>query len=379
MKQSRLMTMPAPDRRRAPAFPLAAVLAAGLATAVPPAAHADATVRDDHGTLTVPANSPIAGQLTVQPVTLSTPSRAIPIPGAIMAEPSRSLAILPPLTGRIVSLAVAPGDSVTRGQVLAEIVSGDMAQATTDALKARAALDQARRALDRALGVAKAGGAAVRDVEAARSTYLQAAAEEERADARLAALGGQGATGGRMVLRAPVDGIVSAVNSAAGAYISDVTAAIMTIADIRQVWATASIPENQVPLVQVGQQADIAVPALPNQVRRGVIAAIEPVMHADTRTLQARIVLANDDGALKPNMFATVTVQAPQPARIMVPQSALLMNNDQVTVFVETAPHTYVRRIVDIVYDDGALCEVTSGLAAGERIVTQGAVLLNDD
>jgi membrane fusion protein, heavy metal efflux system len=356
-------------------------LAAILPLAAPSSARADtaAMVQNDHGRLTVPANSPMETRLTVAAVTLTTPSRAIPIPGAIQAEPARSISVLAPLMGHIVSLSVAPGDSVTRGQVVAELMSGDMAQATTDEVKARAALDLARRALTRAQGVAKAGGAAVRDIESARSAFLQAQAEEDRASARLVALGGQTDGGGVMKLVSPIDGVVSGVNTAAGAFVTDPTAPLLTIANTRQVWAVASVPENEVGAIRIGQQADIDVPGLPGRVLHGAIAAIEPVLHADTRTLQARVVLANEDGALKPNMFATVTVQAPQPARIMIPQSALLMNNDTVTVFVEVAPHTFMRRAIEIVYDDGDLCEVTSGLSAGERVITKGAVLLNDD
>lgn len=342
-------------------------------------ASASTMVRNDHGLLTVTPDSPLAGRLSVTPVTLASPSRTIPVPGEIRAEPSQSLSIMTPVAGAIVSLPVTAGDHVTRGQVLAELASGDMAQATTDAAKARAGLDYARRALLRAQGVASAGGAATRDVEAARSAWLQAQAEDDRATARLAALRAQPGQGGVIRLTTPIDGMVSAVNTAAGAFVTDPTAPLMTVTGTQQVWAVAAVPENLTDAVHVGQAVDITYPALPGRTTHGTIAAIEPTLHPDTRTLQARVVLANDDDTLKPGMFATVTILTPQPPRIMVPQSALLMNNDTVTVFVEVAPHAYRRRDIEIIYDNGDLCEVTSGLAAGDRVVTQGAVLLNDD
>ncbi|MBB2206177.1 efflux RND transporter periplasmic adaptor subunit [Gluconacetobacter takamatsuzukensis] len=352
-----------------------AILFGGLACA-----RADtAMVRDDHGRLTVAPDSPLAARLSVTSVTLASPSRTIPVPGEIRAEPSQSLSVMTPVAGAIVSLPVSAGDHVTRNQVVAELASGDMALATTDATKARAGLDYARRALARAQGVASAGGAATRDVESARNAWLQAQAEDDRATARLAALRAQPGQGGVIRLTAPIDGTVSAVNTAAGAFVTDPTAPLMTIVGTGQVWAVAAVPENLADTVHVGQQADITVAARPGLTAHGTIAAIEPALQADTRTLQARVVLANDDAMLKPGMFATVTILTPQPPRIMVPQSALLMNNDTVTVFVETAPHTYRRREIEIIYDDGDLCEVISGLSAGDRVVTQGAVLLNDD
>ncbi|MFT8777294.1 MAG: efflux RND transporter periplasmic adaptor subunit [Gluconacetobacter liquefaciens] len=342
-------------------------------------ASASTMVRNDHGLLTVTPDSPLAARLSVTPVTLASPSRTIPVPGEIRAEPSQSLSVMTPVAGAIVSLPVTAGDHVTRGQILAELASGDMAQATTDAAKARAGLDYARRALLRAQGVASAGGAATRDVEAARSAWLQAQAEDDRATARLAALRAQPGQGGVIRLTTPIDGMVSAVNTAAGAFVTDPTAPLMTVTGTQQVWAVAAVPENLTDAVHVGQTVDITFPALPGRTTHGTIAAIEPALHSDTRTLQARVVLANDDDTLKPGMFATVTILTPQPPRIMVPQSALLMNNDTVTVFVEVAPHAYRRRDIEIIYDNGDLCEVTSGLAAGDRVVTQGAVLLNDD
>ncbi len=355
------------------------LLACAILSGVATSAMASAMVRNDHGLLTVAADSPLAARLSVNSVTLASPSRTIPVPGEIRAEPSQSVSVMTPVAGAILSLPVTAGDHVTRGQVLAELASGDMALATTDAAKARAGLDYARRALLRAQGVASAGGAATRDVEAARSAWLQAQAEDDRATARLAALRAQPGQGGVIRLTTPIDGTVSAVNTAPGAFVTDPTAPLMTVTGTQQVWAVAAVPENLTNTVHIGQAVDITFPALPGRTTHGTIAAIEPVLHSDTRTLQARVVLANDDDTLKPGMFATVTILSPQPPRIMVPQSALLMNNDTVTVFVEVAPHAYRRRDIEIIYDDGDLCEVTSGLSAGDRVVTQGAVLLNDD
>ncbi|WP_246402025.1 efflux RND transporter periplasmic adaptor subunit [Gluconacetobacter dulcium] len=355
------------------------LLACAILSGVATSAMASAMVRNDHGLLTVAADSPLAARLSVNSVTLASPSRTIPVPGEIRAEPSQSVSVMTPVAGATLSLPVTAGDHVTRGQVLAELASGDMALATTDAAKARAGLDYARRALLRAQGVASAGGAATRDVEAARSAWLQAQAEDDRATARLAALRAQPGQGGVIRLTTPIDGTVSAVNTAPGAFVTDPTAPLMTVTGTQQVWAVAAVPENLTNTVHTGQAVDITFPALPGRTTHGTIAAIEPVLHPDTRTLQARVVLANDDDTLKPGMFATVTILSPQPPRIMVPQSALLMNNDTVTVFVEVAPHAYRRRDIEIIYDDGDLCEVTSGLSAGDRVVTQGAVLLNDD
>jgi cobalt-zinc-cadmium efflux system membrane fusion protein len=91
-----------------------------------------------------------------------------------------------------------------------------------------------------------------------------------------------------------------------------------------------------------------------------------------------RIVIANADGRLKPNMFATATFAAAQPAQLFVPESALLMNNDSTTVLVEVSPWTFQRRTVLLGDDEGTGTRVLSGLRQGDRVVVKGGVLLND-
>jgi cobalt-zinc-cadmium efflux system membrane fusion protein len=77
-------------------------------------------------------------------------------------------------------------------------------------------------------------------------------------------------------------------------------------------------------------------------------------------------------------MFATVSFMPPQVESLLVPASALLMNNDTTTVFVETKPWTFIRRTIEPGSDIEGQVEVLGGLTAGERIVVKGGVLLND-
>ena len=94
--------------------------------------------------------------------------------------------------------------------------------------------------------------------------------------------------------------------------------------------------------------------------------------------MAVRMIFDNPDGHLIPNMYADVSFQVPQPPAVLVPQSALLMNNDSTTVFVETAPWTFTRRTVDLSYDEGSQVRVVSGLKAGDRVIVKGGVLIND-
>ncbi|MBR0345286.1 MAG: efflux RND transporter periplasmic adaptor subunit, partial [Rudaea sp.] len=224
------------------------------------------------------------------------------------------------------------------------------------------------------------GGQATKDVETAQSLLTQAQAEFDRASSRLTAIGGASGKGGArtVTVSAPIAASVVMLTVAPGQFVNDPNAAMMSLSNVDSVLVTANVPENQVGQVQPGQSVDIALPALPNDVLHGTVQSVDNVLSADTRRQKARIVFANADGKLKPNMYATATFLLPQAAQVFVPQSAVLMNNDSTSVFVETAPWTFERRKVELGADEGDSSRVLSGLNAGDRVVTQGGVLIND-
>lgn len=331
--------------------------------------------------LQVPADSPLRQRLVIQPVQMQHAPHELTFPAVVEADPVHVANVLPALTGRLVQLHVDLGDQVTRGELLAVIDSGDLAQAYADADKARDALGLARKTLERARGVAQAGGAATKDLEAAHSGYVQAHAEFARAQMRLDAVGGKtGNSNGPRPMRvlAPISGTVTALSVSPGMFVNDPTAPLMTIANLASVWVTAQVPEDALGLVAAGQSAQASVPAYPGRVFQGKVSFLSAVLDPDTRRDKVRIAIANPDGALKPNMYASATLAVAQPAQVFVPESALLMNNDNTTVFVEVAPWTFERRTVELSYDEGADARVVQGLKAGDRVVIAGGVLLND-
>lgn len=331
--------------------------------------------------LSVPAGSPLRDRLLVATVGQQTSPHDVSLPATVEANPASTVNILPPLTGKLLELKVRLGDSVKRGQVLATMSAPDLAQAVADAQKARDALDLAQRALVRARGVNEAGSNAAKDVEAAQSSVAQQTAELRRSEARLRSLGADGtgsAAGQVLKIVAPLAGTVTALNAAAGANLNDATAALMTVSNLDSVWVTVNVPESVVGAVAPGQNAVVTLAAYPGRSFSGKVGFVSAVLDADTRRARARIVFANPEGLFKPNMYATAVLGVPQAAQAQVPASALLMNNDSVSVFVEAEPWTFVRRMVELGREDGDSVRIRSGLAAGERVVVRGGVLLND-
>lgn len=335
----------------------------------------------DHGQWHVPEQSPLRSRLIIEPVEEKDVFHALVLPATVEANPAHMVNILPPLTGRVVELRVGLGDHVISGQVLAVIASGDLEQAYADDDKARDTLDLAKKTLEREQGLKKAGAAPDKDIEAAESEYTQALSEFNRAEARLKSLGGSPDSKGssrQMTITAPTGGSITALSVSQGTYVNDLTAAIMTISNLDSVWVTANVPENNVGSVTTGQQVDITLPAYPGKVFHGTVSFINAVLEPDTRRDKVRIAIDNTDGSFKPNMFANVTFHLSEPKAVLVPQSALLMNNDSITVFVEVSDWTFERRTVELGDDEGDNARVIKGLQAGDKVIVKGGVLIND-
>ena len=341
---------------------------------------APAVVR--HGNqIFVPESSALRQRLTVMPAPTRLQSGRITAPGMVEANPVRTVAVLSPGTGRVQSLKVALGDRVQRGAVLAVIDSPDLAQAYDDNDKAASSARLAATNLKRAEEQFKIGATAQRDLDQARSDNAQAVAEYGRTRARLRAIGApEDARGaGRLLtVRAPMNGSVTALATAPGAQINDITQSIMTIADLSVVWVTALVAEKDVAALAPGQDAEVSVAAYPGRPLHGKVLFVPDVIEPDSRRNKTRIAFENPDYALKPNMFTTVTLYGPARTRVVLPSSALLMNNDRTTVFVATAPWTFERRTVEPLLGESTEVPIASGVQAGEQVVVRGGILLND-
>jgi cobalt-zinc-cadmium efflux system membrane fusion protein len=329
----------------------------------------------------VPENSPLRQRLIVLAAPAEPRSAIIRAPGIVESDPARTVSVLPPGAGRVREIKVALGDHVQRGQTLVTIDSPDLAQAYDDNDKAASAAVLAAKNLGYQEAQFKIGAAAQKDLEAAHDANNQAVAEYARTREHLRAIGAPPEARGDarlMTVRAPVTGSVTAFSVARGATINDDTQPLMSITDLSLVWVTALVAENDVASVAPGQAAEVTVDAYPGKTLHGKVLFVSNVIEPDSRRDKTRIAFENPDDLLKPNMFATVTLHGPQLQRVVLPSSALLMNNDRTSVFVATAPWTFERRTVEPLLEESSQVTIASGLKAGEQVVVKGGILLND-
>lgn len=326
----------------------------------------------------IPADSPLRSRLAFAPAATRAAGGKLSLPGVVEADPARTISVLPPLSGRLAELKVALGDRVAAGQVLAVIDSPDLAQAHADEEKAADVLSLAEKTLNRQKQSQEIGVASDHDLDQAKSDYGQALAERNRAQTRLKDLGAQASDHGRLTVRAPAAGSITAITAAQGAMVNDPTQPLMTLADLSVIWVTALVPEHSLGQVAKGQAAEVTLAAYPGKALQGKVSFIADTLDPDTRRDRVRIAFTNPDVILKPNMFATVALKGTETAQVVVPTSALLMNNDTTTVFVETGDWVFERRVVAVSLEEGTEVTVASGLKAGEQVVVKGGILLND-
>jgi cobalt-zinc-cadmium efflux system membrane fusion protein len=324
----------------------------------------------------IPERSPLRTRLSVEPAQAQTTSLRLVLPGVVESDPARTAVVLTPVTGRVVEIKVALGDRVRQGQVVALLDSPDLAQAYDDDSKAGDALQLAEKNLERQEGQVKLGTASTRDLDQARSDATQAKAEYARTQARLRVLGAGHAR--LLAVTAPVGGSVTTLNIARGNMVNDPTQPLMTIADLSTVWVTALVPEKDLGSVAKDQDAEVEITAYPGKQLHGKVLFVSDVLEPDSRRDKLRIAFDNPEVTLKPNMFATVTLQGAKQTHIILPTSALLMNNDRTTVFVATAPWTFERRNVQPQLEEGSTVTLDSGIQPGEQVVVRGGILLND-
>jgi cobalt-zinc-cadmium efflux system membrane fusion protein len=329
----------------------------------------------------VPEGSALRKRLSVMPAPMQAVSPKLVLPAVVESDPARIAAVLTPLSGRLIALKVALGDRVSRGQMLAVIDSPDLGQAYDDDEKAADTFKLTEKNLARQEAQNKLGVASDRDLDQAKSDHAQAAAEYARTRARLKMLGvppEHKASSRLLTVTAPVGGSITTLAVAPGNMINDPTQPMMTIADLSTIWVTALVPEKDVAAVAKNQDAEVSLVAYPDRVLRGKVLFVSDVIEPDSRRNKIRIAFANSDYALKPNMFATVILEGPAHSQVVLPSSALLMNNDRTSVFVATAPWTFERRTVDPQLEEGPSVAIRSGVKAGEQVVVKGGILLND-
>ena len=180
-------------------------------------------------------------------------------------------------------------------------------------------------------------------------------------------------------VHSPFDGVVINMGVREGQYVTPGTE-LYRLADLRRVWVYVDVYEHELPWIRVGDPATMSVAAAPGKVYEGNVASIYPFMDSKTRTVQVRLEFDNADSVLKPDMFASVVLDAGlQVDAVVVPSEAVLRSGDREQVFVVRGEGKFEPREVRLGLSAEGVTQVLDGLESGERVVTSSQFLIDSE
>jgi Cu(I)/Ag(I) efflux system membrane fusion protein len=182
-----------------------------------------------------------------------------------------------------------------------------------------------------------------------------------------------------ITLYAPQSGVIKSLTVRDGFYVKPDTM-MLSIVDLAYVWVKAELFERQVPDVAIGDEVMMAVDYLANKQWSGHIDHIHPMINAKTRTNVVRLRFKNDDGVLKPNMLAYVSIDTDdhQPT-IVIPKEALIRTGKQDRVVLALGEGAFKSIEVTVGRFDRDFAEILSGVAVGEKVVSSAQFLLDSE
>ncbi len=253
----------------------------------------------------------------------------------------------------------APLDAAKRGQPLLELYAPDWIAAQEEYLLAR-----------------RIQGSHANDmVSAARQRMRLAGMSEDH----IRLVESTGKVQARTTVTAPISGVIAELSVREGMTVMT-GAPLFRINGLATVWVNAEVPENAAASVRPGNLVEARTPALPGTVFKGKVGAILPEVNAATRTLKARIELANPAGQLVPGMFATLAF-APAAVKqmLLVPSEALIQTGARSVVMVAQGDGKFLPTDVETGMTANGQTEIRKGLDAGQKVVVSGQFLIDSE
>lgn len=287
--------------------------------------------------------------------------------------------IYPMVSGNVLEVNAELGAYVKKGQVLAKLQSADVSQFLKEYNTAKSNYDIAKRNADNVEQLYKTKFSSENDLVNSRKQLEIASSELDRSSQVLKMYGGaSSASQPLFTVQSPVSGYVVERNVNPNMQIrSDNGNSLFTISNLSDVWVLINIYESDIQAVKIGQTVTITTLAYPGKIFRGRIDNISQVVDNDSKVLQARVVLPNPSGLLKPDMFCTVKLHVEKPERLLaVNPKSVIFSEDKYFVIKDNGNGKYASIPVEVIKSTSKFSYIKANLKDGDRVVTEGALLL---
>lgn len=295
-------------------------------------------------------------------------------------SPGASYALRAPFDGFIERVHVLPGQQVAQGDLLATMRSGEAARLRAELRRVTAQLGAERASLARADRLLRDGAGAQREVQEASARVETLNAELRGIREALSAAQATRGSGDLIELRARQSGDILARNIEPGSRVSPADAdPAFLIGDLERLVAMARFPERSSELLVEGAPCAITIPTLDQAPIQGSVVAVQRAVDPRSRTIRVACALPAPSAQLRLGMALKVSVQLQSEGILSIPRSALLLRRDAYVVLVKRPDDELERRAVVPGQRLGDAIQILSGLALGEQIITEGAVLLDGE
>ena len=359
---------------------LALSLLAGCNDAAQPAPEAPAPILQGNQLRFAPGHP----QLALLGIVSAAPGKAITVelPAKLVWNEERTQRIYPAFAGRVMAIKADVGQPVKSGTLLAQLASPDFGMAQADTAKAGAEARLSQKSLQRQRELFEAGIIARKDLDQAEFDAARTQAEIQRTTARTKLYGaGSGNVNQQLALLAGINGVVVERNLNPGQEVrpdqsGPGTPALFVVTDPTSLWVQIDARESEIGTLKVGSHFELVIPSLGGQKFEGRVTAAADFIDPATRTIKVRGVVANPDRRLKAEMLATARIDRIIGNGVVVPSQAVSLLGSKHAVMVQVQPGVFESREVTLSYQGPRETVVSSGLEAGEQVVSENMLLL---
>jgi cobalt-zinc-cadmium efflux system membrane fusion protein len=336
-------------------------------------------------TETVEVDQNMMANLHVEQVHEQALRRLLTATGKVQFNEDRTARVLAPLPGQVQDLTLRVGDTVQKDQVIFSIKSREVASLVTDYLESQRDLDLAAKTHTMTQDLFDHQASSRIALQQSESDLAKAQAHVARAEEALRILGLDPAEAGNtsglralIPVLAPLAGNIIERTVTTGQFVQADSTPLLTIAELSSVWVLVDIFESDIRWVHPGQKVQVTAAAYPDRRFTATLERISDKVDPDTRTLKVRLLVSNPGLLLKPEMFISASLELNETTNgVTVPAKALLFEDDKRYIFVMAGDRRFERRQVSAASDESGRVRVTSGLRTGDRVVTDGALLLS--
>lgn len=343
----------------------------------PPPADPSAGLQVEGDTIILKPDAPQQKYLEFSTATTLAPLPRLSAPGRIVFDPLRASAVSCPLTGRVESTRVRPGDAVRKGERMVAVRSADWAQLASDILVAESTMLLKRKVAQRTRELVEIKAAPERELVAAEAELHNSELAWQSLQARRDSLQIEAADSMTFWLLAPRSGTVVELAVSEGEEVAPGRdKPLLRIANLDEVLVVADVQEREAADIKIGAAVEVRNSA-GDVTSPGVVEYVPELIDPTRYSIEVRARVDNRQRQWRPNGFVDVTFAAAQSEqRVQVPSEAVVTDGKTSVVFTVDADGRIHRTPVVTKRQDRGVTELLRGLDPGMRYVSHGALLL---